>query len=96
MRSQTRKISVFVDQFVCQDTKLIINTSKPGKPPLEFAISDLKMQDIGPGQPMRFDATLVNPKPVGIFIRRACLGRFTKKIRAIHRCKAIIPSAMRI
>ena len=65
MRSQTRKISVFVDQFVCQDTKLIVNTSKPGKPPLEFAISDLKMQDIGPGQPMRFDATLVNPKPVG-------------------------------
>jgi hypothetical protein len=65
MRSQTRKVSVFVDQFVCQDTKLIVNTLKPGKAPLEFDISDLKMKDIGPGQPMRFDATLVNPKPVG-------------------------------
>jgi hypothetical protein len=65
MRSQTRKVSVFVDQFVCQDTKLIINTLNPDKAPLEFAISDLRMKDIGRGQPMRFDATLVNPKPVG-------------------------------
>jgi hypothetical protein len=54
-----------VDKFVCKDTLLLINTTKPGKSPLEFAISDLKMKDIGPGQPFRFDATLVNPKPVG-------------------------------
>jgi AsmA-like C-terminal region len=65
MGSRSRKISVFVDKFVCEDTKLLINTSKPGKPPLEFAIHDLRMKDIGPGQPMHFDATLVNPKPVG-------------------------------
>jgi len=65
MSSQTRKMSVIVDKFVCEDTKLLINTLKPGKPPLEFAIGDLRMKDIGAGQPMRFDATLVNPKPVG-------------------------------
>jgi hypothetical protein len=65
MSSQTRKMSIFVDRFVCEDTKLLINTSKPGKPPLEFAIGALRMNDIGPGQPMRFEATLVNPKPVG-------------------------------
>src|SRR6202050_2143720 len=65
MRSKTGKMTIFVDKFVCQDTKLVINTIKPGKPPLEFAISDLKMKDIGPGQPMQFNATLVNPKPVG-------------------------------
>ena len=65
MRSQTRKISVVLGQFVCQDTKLLINTLNPDKPPLEFAISDLKMKDIGPGEPMSFEATLVNPKPVG-------------------------------
>jgi hypothetical protein len=63
--SRTRKMSIFVDTFVCEDTKLLINTSKPGKPPLEFAIGDLRMKDVGPGQPMRFEATLVNPKPVG-------------------------------
>jgi len=65
MGSGTGKVKIFVDKFVCEDTKLLINTSKPGKPPLEFAIGDLKMKDIGPGQPMKFDATLVNPKPVG-------------------------------
>ncbi len=65
MRSQTRKVSVTVGQFVCEDTKLLINTLNPDKPPLEFAISDLKMKDIGPGEPMSFEATLVNPKPVG-------------------------------
>ncbi len=65
MRSKTGMLSIFVDKFVCQDTKLVVNTTKPGKPPLEFAISNLNMKDIGPGQPMQFDATLVNPKPVG-------------------------------
>jgi hypothetical protein len=65
MSSQTRKLKIVVDKFVCEDTKLLINTSKPGKPPLEFAISNLRMKDVGPSQPMPFDATLVNPKPVG-------------------------------
>lgn len=65
MGSKTPKMAIFVDRFVCEDTSLLINTSKPGKPPLEFAIGNLRMKDIGPGQPMQFDATLVNPKPVG-------------------------------
>jgi AsmA-like protein len=65
LRKRGGKMSVAVDRFVCADTKLIINTAKPGKPPLEFDISDLRMKDIGPGQPLRFDATLINPKPVG-------------------------------
>ena len=65
MDSRTGKMTIFVDKFVCEDTKLLINTSKPGKPPLEFAIGDLKMKDVGPGQPLQFNATLVNPKPVG-------------------------------
>jgi len=63
--SKTGKMAIVVDKFVCEDTRLIINTSKPGKAPLEFAISDLKMKDIGRGEPLQFDATLVNPKPVG-------------------------------
>jgi hypothetical protein len=65
MRRRGGKMSIAVDRFVCADTHLIINTDRPGKPPLEFDISDLRMKDIGPGRPLRFDATLVNPKPVG-------------------------------
>ncbi len=59
------KMSIAVTEFVCQDTRLVINTLRPGKLPLEFDISDLRMKDIGSGLPFRFDATLVNPKPVG-------------------------------
>ena len=59
------KMRIFVDHFVCANTKLIINTDKAGKPPLEFDIRDLRMKDIGPGQPLRFDAKLINPKPQG-------------------------------
>src|SRR5258707_228435 len=42
MGTRTGKMTIYVDKFVCEDTKLIINTTKPGKPPLEFAISSLK------------------------------------------------------
>jgi hypothetical protein len=65
MGSKTGKMKISVDKFVCEDTRLIINTSKPGKAPVEFAISDMKMNDVGPGEPLQFNATLVNPKPVG-------------------------------
>ena len=59
------RIEILVNEFVCDQAKLIINTPRPDKPPLEFAITDLEMHDIGPGQPLRFTANLINPKPVG-------------------------------
>jgi AsmA-like C-terminal region len=65
MGSRAGRMSIFVDKFVCENTWLVINTMDPAKPPLEFAISNLKMKDVGPGQPLQFDATLINPKPVG-------------------------------
>jgi len=67
LRQQEHKMRmrIAVDRFVCANTTLIINTPKANKPPLEFDISDLRMKGIGPGLPLRFDATLINPKPVG-------------------------------
>src|SRR5579863_2053693 len=59
------KIKIVVDEFASEGAQLIINTSRLDKLPLEFDIGSLKMKDIGPGQPMRFQATLVNPKPIG-------------------------------
>jgi hypothetical protein len=58
-------IKIFVDEVVILNTRLLIGTSKPGKLPLDFEISRIALHDIGPGQPMKFEATLVNPKPVG-------------------------------
>jgi hypothetical protein len=65
MRRRGGKMSIAVTRFVCTDTKLVINTLKPGKAPLVFDISGLRLQDIGPGKPLQFQATLLNPKPVG-------------------------------
>ena len=70
------KMKIFVDKFVCEDTQLVINTYKPGKEPLVFQISQLNMKEIGPGQPLRFDAMLVNPKPVGDIKSTGSFGPF--------------------
>ncbi len=65
LRRRGGKMTIAVNHFVCTDTKLIINTLKPGKAPLVFDIAGLHLKDIGPAQPLRFEATLLNPKPVG-------------------------------
>lgn len=64
-RRRSGKISIVVSHLICTNAKLVINTIRTDKPPLEFDIGDLRMKDIGPGQPLQFEATLVNPKPVG-------------------------------
>ena len=59
------KIAFTAGQILCTNVKLVIETDKPGKEPLEFDIGRLDLHDIGPAQPMAYDAELVNPKPVG-------------------------------
>jgi hypothetical protein len=59
------KIAFTADEILCTNVKLVIETEKPGKEPLEFEISRLDLHDIGAGRPMLYDAELVNPKPVG-------------------------------
>lgn len=65
MRSRGGKMSIAVTEFVCTDTKLVINTVKPGKAPLVFEISNVELKDMGPAKPLQFQAMLLNPKPVG-------------------------------
>jgi hypothetical protein len=77
-RSHSHKMKIAVAHFVFAGAKLVINTDKPGKAPLEFDISDLRMAEIGPGQPLHFDATLVNPKPVGDIHSTGSFGPFNE------------------
>jgi hypothetical protein len=58
-------IGLAVDEIVCTDAKVVIETSKPGKKPLEFVISRVVLKDVGPTKPFNYEATLVNPKPPG-------------------------------
>jgi hypothetical protein len=74
LKPKGAKIRITVDKFVCDEAALIINTSKPGKLPLEFDIEKLKMTSIGPGQPLHFDAQLINPKPVGNIVSSGLFG----------------------
>ena len=59
------KLSILVDEIVCRDKTLTIETNKPGKEPLVFDIHDVSLHDFGPGKPFPFEASLVNPKPQG-------------------------------
>jgi hypothetical protein len=58
-------IKIFVDRILVDNATLVIETNKPGKIPLDFEINNLTLQSVGKDQPMKFHATLVNPKPVG-------------------------------
>jgi AsmA-like C-terminal region len=58
-------LGLAVDRIECTDAKVTIETSKPGKTPLEFAISRLVLTDVGLKKPFNYEAELVNPKPVG-------------------------------
>lgn len=66
LHRRSSKAKVRVDHFECDHAELVINTSTPEKLPLVFDIQNLVMDDPGAGQPLRFDADLVNPKPVGM------------------------------
>lgn len=65
MREKGSRVTIFFDQINCKNARLVINTLNPAKPPFEFTIKNLQLKNVGPGQPFQFDATLINPKPVG-------------------------------
>ncbi len=58
-------LGIAVDRIEFTDAKVVIETSKPEKKPLEFAIRSLVLTDVGAKQPFNYEALLVNPKPVG-------------------------------
>jgi hypothetical protein len=59
------KITLLVSHIRCKNVKLFIDTTKPGKDPLEFDIQKLDLQDVGQSQPFTYQAELINPKPIG-------------------------------
>jgi hypothetical protein len=59
------KIKIVVDEIDCEDSKLIIGTAKPDKDPKQFDLQHIVMHNVGPNDPWRYDATLVNAIPKG-------------------------------
>jgi len=56
---------VDVDEIVADGAELDMMVKDPNKPPHVFDIRSLRLQHAGLGQPMTFEATLINPVPVG-------------------------------
>ena len=64
-RMSQPRTTLAVDKIVCTDSRIVIETSKPGKLPLVFDIGEVTLTDVGTDKPFVYDATLKNPKPVG-------------------------------
>jgi hypothetical protein len=56
---------VVVDRIECDQATLLLETDKPGKVPLGFAIAHLSLTNVTADGPMKFDANLTNPRPQG-------------------------------
>jgi hypothetical protein len=72
-------IKMYVDEVIIQNLRILIGTSKPGKLPLDFEVSRIALHSIGPGKPMEFEATLVNPKPIGNIQSSGYFGPFNQE-----------------
>lgn len=60
-----RKMKIVIDRILCKEALLLIMTDDPKKRPMRFKIDLLTLRRVRPGQPMHFNARLVNPKPIG-------------------------------
>ena len=69
-------VSFDVDRIECNGAELVMETDKPGKLPLEFAIARLKLTNIASGGAIGFDAELTNPKPRGTIKTTGSFGAF--------------------
>jgi hypothetical protein len=58
----------------CEDAHLTLETDKPGKLPLVFAIAHLKLTDLSSGGAMAFQAELTNPRPQGLIHTKGNFG----------------------
>ena len=67
------RVRFVVDSVTCKDARLTIETSKPGKLPLEFAIARMDLSHVSADGAMDFVAELTNPRPKGTI---ATKGRF--------------------
>ncbi len=60
------RIALTVAKIYCKNVKLVIETTTPGKDPLQFNIPRMELTDVGAGRPLLYVADVVNPRPVGM------------------------------
>lgn len=73
-----KQFSIIVDRLVFDDTRVVIKIHNTGKPPTVLQIKKLTLNNVGPGRPMPFQATLINPRPVGNIESKGLFGPFNE------------------
>jgi hypothetical protein len=63
-----------MESITCDGAHLTLETDRPGKLPLEFAIAHIKLTHVRTGGNMQFDAELTNPKPAGKIFTTGAMG----------------------
>lgn len=63
--NRRKRLAISIDRVLCTDALLLMIPADPNRVPLRFAIRSLSLWSVGPGHPMRFQASLLNPRPVG-------------------------------
>ena len=63
-----------IDKIECSDAHLELETSKPGKLPLEFDIAQIRLSGVSAAGAMPFDADLTSPRPAGLIKTSGTVG----------------------
>lgn len=72
--SGSRSVEFKLGGIDCTDTHLILETTEPGKLPMEIDIAHFKLTDIASNAGMHYQAELTNPIPVGFIHTKGTLG----------------------
>jgi hypothetical protein len=67
-------LSFDVDEIECTGARLVLETDKPGKLPLEFDIARLTLTDITPDLAAKFSTELTIPRPRGTLVSTGSFG----------------------
>jgi hypothetical protein len=59
------KITIVLDEIVCENSRLIVGTAKPDKEPKDFELRHIELHNVGPNTPWQYTATLTNAIPRG-------------------------------
>ena len=66
--------NILVKRIDCDNAQLILETDKPGKLALSFAIARVQLRNVTGHRPMEFEADLTNPRPAGVIHAAGSLG----------------------
>jgi hypothetical protein len=72
--SKPRLVRFLVESLECRNSRLTLETDKPGKLPMVFDIAHLKLTGVQPDEPVAYEADLTNPRPTGIIHTHGKIG----------------------